>query len=336
MGDVAITVPLIQGFLKQHPNIKVTVVSKPFLKPLFKDIENLSFFSVKTKGRHRGFIGLFRLFLDLKKRNPTHFADLHNVLRSKIVRLYFSLLTNVSIAKIDKGRKEKKALTRKKNKVFKPLKTSIERYATVFNELGFKINLNSIKSLEKKALDNETISLVGKKKSIWIGIAPFAAFNSKTYPLDLMKQVVASLSQNNFKVLLFGGKSDVEILTTIESENKNVLSVAGKLNGLKNELDLISNLDLMLSMDSANAHLAAMYNVTTITIWGNTHPYAGFAPFNQPESHQIVPNMKKYPLLPCSIYGNKVFEGYEDVMRNIEPSTIINKIKIILKNKSTI
>lgn len=335
MGDVAMTVPVIQTFLKQHPNTKITFVSKSFLAPLFKGFKNLDFISVDTKKRHKGIIGLYRLFSDLKKLKPTHFADLHNVLRSKIVRLYFSLLSNVSIAKIDKGRKEKKALTRKKNKVFIQLKTSIERYKTVFNDLGFNIDLNKVKLSEKKILSDEITSIVGIKKNKWIGIAPFAAFNSKTYPLDLMKEVITSLSQKGFKILLFGGKPDIDILKTIETENKNVFSIAGKLNGLKNELDLISNLDLMLSMDSANAHLAAMQNIKTVTIWGNTHPYAGFAPYNQPKEHQIVPNLKKFPLLPCSIYGNKTLEGYENVMRSIAPTRIVEKIEFLLKNKNT-
>ena len=87
----------------------------------------------------------------------------------------------------------------------------------------------------------------------------------------------------------------------------------------------------MLSMDSGNAHMAAMLGVSTVTLWGATHPYAGFAPFGQPEGNTIVSNRDKYPLLPTSIYGNKKVEGYEDAMRTILPNDVANKIKQVLK-----
>ena len=65
--------------------------------------------------------------------------------------------------------------------------------------------------------------------------------------------------------------------------------VAGKLS-FSEELDTISNLDCMISMDSGNAHLAAMYGVKVITIWGVTHPFAGFAPFHQPKEYSLLPD----------------------------------------------
>ena len=120
------------------------------------------------------------------------------------------------------------------------------------------------------------------------------------------------------------------ILEQIENKFDNTKSLAGKFGGLQNELNVIENLDIMLSMDSGNAHLAAMKNVKTITLWGNTHPFAGFAPFNQPKDFCILPNLDKYPFLPCSIYGNKTFDGYENVMRSISPEKISEKILSLL------
>ena len=117
-----------------------------------------------------------------------------------------------------------------------------------------------------------------------IGIAPFAAFQGKMYPLHLMQKVVSQLvSTEQYKIVLFGGgDKEVEVLTSWEKQFANCVNAAGKLS-FSQELSLISNLNLMLAMDSGNAHLAAMYAVPTVTIWGVTHPYAGFAPFNQPQ-----------------------------------------------------
>lgn len=334
MGDVAMTIPVIRALIAQHPDLKITFVSKPFLQPLFENLDNVTFLSANVQKEHKGMLGLFKLYKEIKQLQPTHFADLHNVLRSKIVRTFFKTFTRVPIAKIDKGRKEKKALTRTTEKVFKQLKTSHQRYADVFTSLGFPIDLNKKPILVSPILNSDNDSLFGKKNKRWLGIAPFAAFASKTYPADLMLSVIELLSLENIQIFLFGGKADVATLENIEQQYNNVTSVADKLGGLKNELNLIANLDMMLSMDSGNAHFAAMQGIKTITLWGNTHPYAGFAPFNQPKDYCILPDLEKYPLLPCSIYGNKTVSGYEDVMRSISPEQVVTKILSEIKKGS--
>lgn len=326
LGDVAMTVPVIRAFIKQHPSVKITVLSKPFLKPLFSDLENVTFYAADVKGKHKSFTGIYKLFKELKKQNFTAIADLHNVLRSIILRTFFKL-SSIKTAYINKGRVEKKALTRSKNKIFKQLKTSHERYADVFRNLGYKLDLLNPAFPVKQNLTSEIIKLTGIKKQSWIGIAPFAQYQSKMYPLSLMKKVIEELSENtSYKILLFGGgKKEIDLLNEISISNKNTINIAGKLS-LEKELALISNLDIMLSMDSGNAHFAAMLGVKTVTIWGITHPFAGFAPFNQPLTNCMLPNLEKYPNIPCSIYGNKVCEGYENVMESISPKKVVNKI----------
>lgn len=329
MGDVAMTVPVIRALVDQHPNCKVTVLSKPFLQPLFNDIPNVSFYAADVKGKHKGVAGLYKLFKELQQLGITHLADFHNVLRSKIVRFFFSR-THIPIAIIDKGRSEKRALTRETNKVFKQLKTSHQRYADVLNSLGFNVDISNPKSMKQTPLSEKISDLVGNKKSSWVGIAPFAAFEGKMYPLNLMKEVIAGLSKQHQILLFGGGKKEIALLNEIESSYENVLNVAGKLS-FQEELALISHLDLMISMDSGNAHLAAMQQVKTITLWGVTHPYAGFAPFAQPSDHCLLPDLEKYPKIPCSVYGNKVFEGYESVMETITPQHVVNKALAVLR-----
>lgn len=326
LGDVAMTVPIIRAFLLQHPSVKITVLSKPFLKPLFSNIENVTFYAADVKGKHKGFIGIYKLFKELKVLNFTAVSDLHNVLRSVILRTFFKL-SFIKTAYINKGRAEKKALTRTKNKVFKQLKTSHERYADVFRKLGYPLNLKNPTFPAIQELTSEIIAITEVKKQPWIGIAPFAQYNSKMYPIHLMKKVIEELSENSsYKILLFGGgKKEVELLNEIALSYKNTVNIAGKLS-LEKELALISNLDVMLSMDSGNAHFAAMLGVKTITLWGVTHPFAGFAPFNQPLTNCILPDLKKYPNIPCSIYGNKVCDGYENIIESIPPKKVVDKI----------
>ncbi len=323
MGDVAMTVPVLRAFVVQNPEIKITVISRPIFKPLFETISNVSFFAFDENNRHKGIFGLVRLFQDLKRLNIDAFADLHNVLRSKIIRKLF-VFSGKKTAFIDKGRVEKAALTRFENKIFKPLTTTFERYLKVFEKLGFLIDLSNPIFPKKQKLDIEIVCLIGENYDKLIGIAPFAQYNTKIYPQDLMQQVIDELAENvNYKILLFGGgKKEIETLNSFSQNKKNVIVVAGKIK-FNQELQLISNLDVMLSMDSGNAHLAAMFGVKTITLWGATHPFTGFSPFNQSLENALVSDRNLFPKLPTSVYGNKKITGYKNVMRTIKVEDIV-------------
>jgi ADP-heptose:LPS heptosyltransferase len=270
------------------------------------------------------------LFFDLKKLNIDAFADLHNVLRSKIIRTLFAW-SGKKVAFTDKGRKEKKALTRSKNKVFQPVKTMFERHIETFEKLGFSVNLDQ-PEFPNLVMSEKTQAISGDKNNQkWIGIAPFAQYQSKVYPIDLMQQVIDILAKNsNYQIFLFGGgKHETEILNSFSTNKKNCIVVAGKLY-LSQELQLISQLDVMVSMDSGNGHIAAMHGNKVITLWGATHPFAGFAPFNQPMELSLTADRQKYPLLPTSVYGNKIVEGYQDVMRSISVESVVNKINSVI------
>ncbi|WP_418264433.1 glycosyltransferase family 9 protein [Flavobacterium faecale] len=325
MGDVAMTVPVLRALVLQHPEVKLTLVSRPFFKPFFEGIPNLTFFAFDEKRRHKGFPGLVRLFQELKKLEIDAFADLHNVLRSKVLRTFFSL-TGKKVASVNKGRKGRKALTRTENKVFQQLPTMFERHAKVFQKLGFQIDLANPVFPKKSVLSGDLLKLTGDSKNL-IGIAPFAQYASKVYPEDLMQKVINELAKSSENtILLFGGGTkEIEILDAFAKDKSNVVNVAGKIK-FQEELQLISNLNVMLSMDSGNAHIAAMLGVKVITLWGATHPFAGFLPFNQSIDNVLVSDRNQYPLLPTSVYGNKKVAGYEDAMRTIPVHEVVKKI----------
>lgn len=325
MGDVAMSVLVLKAFTQQYPDVKLTVLTRSFFTPFFADIPNVSVYSPELKEKHKGFLGIWRLAKELIKLDIHAVADLHNVLRSNTL-IRFLRLKGIPYQQIDKGRADKKGLTAYKNKVFKPLQSTHERYADVFRKLGYHLTLGEV--VLKNELSNKPAFLKPFLGNKIIGIAPFAAHKGKMFPIERMKELIEILSQEkHFTILLFGGGEEENIqLEKIAAKHGNVINMVGK-SSFKEELNVISNLDLMLSMDSGNGHLAAMYGVPVITIWGVTHPYAGFTPFNQPESNQLLPNLEKYPIIPTSIYGNKYPPGYLSCFDTISTSTIIEKIK---------
>lgn len=325
MGDVAMTVPVLRAFTKQYPEVKLTVVTKSFFKPLFRSFSNISVVEADLKGTHKGVLGLYKLSKSLKKTGFDTVADLHNVLRSNILKFFFF---GKKVVQIDKGRAEKKALV--SGKKFKQLKTTHERYADVFENLGYPIDLSNPKFSKPSKLNTNSLELIGSDLKPMIGVAPFAAFKGKAYPLSQMQIVIDSLSKA-YKIVLFGAKgTESNQLQKIADTNNNVVNLAGKLN-LDEELDIISNLRLMISMDSGNAHLAAMQGVKVLTVWGVTHPFAGFYPFHQDKNNAVLADRNIFPKIPTSVYGNALPQGYEEVFDSIQPEKILDKVKTILK-----
>lgn len=322
------TVPVLRALTSQYPQVKVTVVTRAFFKPFFEGIPNVEVYVADLKGKHKGILGLYKLSKELRTLGFDVVADLHNVLRSKILKLFFF---GKKVIQIDKGRVEKKALV--SGEVVKQLKTTHQRYADVFKALGFPVDLSQPKFPKAKPLTKAVLDLGINAKETLVGIAPFAAYESKMYPLENTEVVISELSKDYNVILFGGGEQEIEILNAFEIKYSNVISVAGKLN-FEDELALISNLKLMLAMDSGNGHIAAMFGIKVITIWGVTHPFAGFVPFNQPEDFQLTADRDQYPKIPTSIYGNNYPEGYENAAGSIAVETIVSKARSIIPAKA--
>jgi ADP-heptose:LPS heptosyltransferase len=266
----------------------------------------------------------------------THVADLHSVLRSNYLRLRFNL-SHFKVEHIDKHRKMRHALVNKnmKKKVKQQLPTSFENYAEVFAKLGFPIDKNEFISIFPPEggdmMQLPELFRDKKEDEKWIGIAPFAAHQGKIYPKEQMKEVVRTMVANHpdYSIFLFGrGKEEEETFNQWTKEMPQCTFVSQHIENLRQELILMSHLDVMVSMDSANMHLASLVNTPVVSIWGATHPMAGFLGWNQDKDNTIQLDME---CRPCSIYGQKpCIHGDFPCMKNIRPEVIIEKIEKVL------
>ncbi|MGB0260096.1 MAG: glycosyltransferase family 9 protein [Flavobacteriaceae bacterium] len=317
MGDVAMLLPVLRCLYQQNPGIQVTLVTRKHLNPIFKEFLELQIINPDFESGHKGFKGLYQLYKELKALKPRRIADVHNVLRTAVLRFFFASQPFVRTKKLDKGRQEKRALTRPKRKTLKPLTPQLYRYVEVFAKLGYTLDLDKHEFPPKPILPSMIDSDPNQK---WIGIAPFAAHKGKVYPLDLMQKVIGYLQQQH-SVFLFGHGPDEEAQMQIWTRAYPNVHRIGM--SFSDELDLIANLDLMISMDSANGHLAANHGVPVLTLWGMTHPFLGFAPFRQ--DNNLIVDRAQFPKTPTSTYGNKLPKGYEKAMRSISPESVIEK-----------
>ena len=331
LGDVAMLVPVVASLMKQYPDIHVTVLSKPFARSLFEGLSpNVSFMSADLKKDYRGLSGLNALYRRLAAKNFTAVADMHDVLRTKYLRFRFHLC-GFHVAHIDKHRKGKHLLCSEKNKVKVQQPTSFENYAAVLAKLGYPVSLEFHSIFGEKGGNlRQLMPLIGEKKKFqrWIGIAPFAAHKGKIYPLEKMEPTIEQLikAYPSCRIFFFGGGGkERETLDSWAKRYANCTNASAVLGGMRNELILMSHLDVMISMDSGNMHLASLVGTKVVSIWGATHPYAGFMGWNQSEENAVQLDMA---CRPCSVYGNKpCLRGDYACMNDIRPEMIVVKIK---------
>lgn len=327
MGDVAILVPLLKNLAEQYPEHHFTMISQPLMAQLFENCpSNVSFKAVHTKGKHEGMDGLIRLFKEINGKEVDAVCDMHDTLRSHFLGLLFGLY-RIPVFRINKERNERRRLTRKKNKDFKQLRSTFERYREVLAKAG--LSLNYFDAYPKMVPSPEGLkefeSEYGKKTNRWIGIAPFAKHQGKIYPLDKMEEVVARFATDEiFKVFLFGGGEEELAKMNVWKKKYPLLQIPDKI-GLNKEVRLMSCLDIMLTMDSANMHLASLAYTPVVSVWGATHPYAGFYGLYQDEKNMIQSDLS---CRPCSVFGNKpCFRKDYACMLAITPGQIINKLE---------
>jgi ADP-heptose:LPS heptosyltransferase len=321
LGDVAILIPVLYSVAEKYPDERFLVLTQHPWQSLFVNKpSNLTVFPVYKREKHKGIRGIVRLLYELAPlihTNDVKLADVHDVIRSFLIRSYFRL-RGARIAVIEKGRGDKRRLVRPNYKILHPLKATQERYRQVFENLGYDASLSFTGLFSEKPT----------KERVWVGIAPFAKHSGKTYPLEQMEKVISRLSERQeMQLFLFGGKEESGLLESWSAQYKWVESVAGQLS-FQEELLLMNQLDLMVSMDSANMHLASLVNTPVVSIWGATHPYAGFYGFNQDTKNAVQIDL---PCRPCSVFGNKSCRrGDYACLNQISPEEIVRKIEQVL------
>lgn len=335
LGDIAMAVPVVYSLATQYPELRITMLSRPIARPLFEDLApNVNFMVADIKQEYHGVKGLNTLYRRLAAKQFSKVADLHNVLRSEYLRIRFNL-GRYRVEHIDKHRKARRKLVAQKHKERKPLPTSFENYAEVFAKLGYPVELR-FKSIFPPEGGNLNLlpQAIGPKKNYehWIGLAPTAAHPGKVYPAPLMCQVISQLVARypRARFFLFGRGQDEDRLFRQWAEQFPRMTVVSQhTTNLYQELIVMSHLDVMLSMDSANMHLASLTATPVVSVWGATHPYAGFMGYGQPADRAIQAD--GLDCRPCSIYGNRPCKrGDMACMNTIKPERIVEKMAEII------
>ena len=305
MGDVALTTPVLSAMRKQYPEVELVLVTRSAFKPFFTSIEGLNLFFPDFKNRHKGFFGLIFLFRDIRRKGKIDYViDLHDVMRSKMLRFLFRL-SGVPASVIDKGRREKRTIIKGESII--QLKHSVERYCDAFGKAGFPVTpAEGPWIIPTSASLLKVSSMISAHNEINIGVAPYAKHKLKMWPEENMIHLLELISAKiKAKIWLFGGEEDSKKLISFQLRIPGSFNLVGKLS-LEEELALMSRLDFMIAMDSSNMHMAALVGTKVISIWGGTDPLTGFGAWSQPADYSIKIPFDELDCRPCTIYGKGV------------------------------
>ncbi len=310
MGDVALTMAALATALRHRPDLKIVMVTRPKFRPFFAHNPRITVFPCDFDGVHQGPKGLFRLFQQLKDFRPDYILDLHQNLRTAILKTFFRL-SGQKVFSLNKHRAEKKQIIQGKR--FTPVKHISEQYLDVFKAAGIVTSDLSIENLtplfhtseESKGKISDWVRQENAES--FIGIAPFAQHQGKVWPMERYERLMALLTEMfpGKKILLFGGgKSEFEVLEKVAGKHPQALSVVHRFS-LEEELELISRAAFFISGDTSNMHFAALMGVKVISIWGATHTLTGFGPLFQSEENKAEVPKELLTCRPCSVYGKE-------------------------------
>jgi ADP-heptose:LPS heptosyltransferase len=319
IGDVAMTVHALRSLSRKYPDLEITLGTRERLAGFFKEIPNVDFLFFPDKA---GLKELYEYIKTAGRKRFDYVADLQNNLRTSIIRTSLRM-TGSKVAAYEQMAYGKWKVRRSWpwKKDITPLRNNVLRFCDVFGKLGFPV--------PDPVLVHKVLPLpdgFGPKEGVWIGIAPFSRREKKIYPLDSCAELIRLLSLRCGKVFIFSGPgAEVKFCNGMKAMYPNIETVFGRTD-LAGETALISNLDALVTMDSATMHMATLTGAPYLAIWGGTHPATGYSAYGANwEKNYLQLDMA---CRPCSSYG----EGgcrYGDFhcLGLISPDMVVDKLE---------
>ena len=313
------TVPVVASLSRRYPNDRFIMACKKDLASMFTSMPNVEFREVDNHLNWKGVIATWRAWRD----DVDAVIDLQNVLRTKV----FGALMRMSgkpVTRVHYGRMRKHLIT-----VWglgkHQLPSEFERYEDAFCRAGLETDEEFTALPVHTGAAKVVAKRFGTKEGRWIGLAPFAKSKSNMLPYRTTKDIIEMLTKDKHtRVFLFGaGEIECEMLRQWASVFPRTESVAGCLK-LKEELELMRLLDVMICMDSANQHLSSLVGLRAVSVWCGTHPIIGFAGWKQrPED---IIQRHDLRCRPCTCHGTDHCRYGNFACRQIKAETIVQQI----------
>jgi len=290
IGDIVLTTPVIRCLKQQVPGAEVHFLTKSDFRGLVDDNPYID--KVQVLGSSWDL-----MMHQLQYEEYDYIIDLHHNLRTLRIK---NALKGVKHFSFDKLNIEKWLLTALKiNRL--PDIHIVDRYLDTLKQF---IVVNDGKGLDYFIPEKDKVKdrdLPFSHLMGYIGIVIGAALNTKKLPVHKLQQLCAGL---NYPIVLLGGPEDRKTGTEIASvDPMKIYNSCGKFT-LNESADLVRLAKLIVTHDTGLMHIAAAFKKPIISIWGNTIPEFGMAPYygNEPIKNDQA-EIKNLSCRPCSKIG---------------------------------
>jgi ADP-heptose:LPS heptosyltransferase len=316
IGDIVLTFHALRCLREKHPNAEIHFLTKS----RYAELLQASTFHDKTLFFEGDLMQTRSL---IRKGNYTHIVDLHNNLRSRLLTIG---IRRVHLSRFNKLNWEKWLFTRlKKNKL--PNKHLVERYIEAFSELGV---LNDSKNTlffvpNEFKIDVNHYELAGNS---FLAIALGAQYSTKKFPVSSLIKVIEFY---DLPIVLLGGHAEHEDGKKIQAAfpQKKIYNLCGELSLLASA-SILSQAKTVLTNDTGLMHIAAMFDVPIVSIWGNTVPAFGMSSYRPGNEKSVkIHEVVGLNCRPCSKIGyQECPKGHFNCMQKQDVSAIAADIKV--------
>ncbi len=284
IGDIVLTSPVVRCIKEQVRDAEIHYLTKDRFRTIVEHNPNIT--RVISFKEH-----INEVIPDLQSEGYDHVIDLHNNLRSALVK-----------RKLDGKKSSFRKLNLEKWMVVNlkwnrlPSVHIVDRYLEAVSSLGVT---NDDKGLEYYA-SNDKVPEVVKKQQKFICLAIGANHDTKRMPTQLLAELINKIGK---PFIIIGGSGEENDGATIAKAAGQAENLCGKLT-LDESAACLKSSALVITHDTGMMHIAAAYKKQVISIWGNTIPGFGMYPYipEAPERSHIfeVPGLN---CRPCSKIG---------------------------------
>ena len=325
LGDIVLTLPLAQVLKQECPECSISFVVIPAAASVLEGHPAVHEVIVYDKKKtQRGPAAAYRLSRALRDREFDVALVPHRSLRSALI---------VAAARIPRriGFDTSAGRALLTDRVtYRRDAHEIDRDLALLDPLGFHTSSGDIlPALHPLPRDREAVDallhahherVAGFDAGMMVALAPGSVWKTKRWPEEKFFTLARSLQEAGLDLALVGGPEDRVLCGRIAGGLRRVpLNAAGELSPLQSA-ELIRRCRVLVSNDSAPAHLAMGVGTPVVAMFGATVPAFGFGPRGPLD--RVIETMG-LSCRPCSIHGGQrcPIETF-DCMERITPDTV--------------
>lgn len=323
LGDVILTTPVFFNLRHRLKQAKISVLTKTQYREVF--FNNPDVDEILTLENDES---LFHLISRLRNQNYDLVVDLHANLRSFLI----SLGLGVPVIRYDKENWSRSMLVYFKKHSPKLNNMVVDRYLDKLSILGIKNPDSSTKIYLNEDERKWATEFLAKRnifsQDVIIGLNPGAKWQTKMWPLENWKELLALSSKSKMKWVVFGDQKDKvftdKIASAAASLNISLIGFAGNTT-LRQLFALVARCRVLLTTDSGTMHVAQALKVPVTILLGPTVEGFGFVRVSNSQDRILARDLS---CRPCSLHGsNYCKKGDQECLAKIKAIDVFKAMK---------